>query len=117
MDFVCKASTASFPLHLRIPGWCDDAKFTVNGAEVPTKANEHGYQVIDRGWKTGDAIVIVLPMELKVEASKTIQTGGAGSNHNLNRNNWVVGGLPYATVSMGPLLFALPLEKAASDWQ
>jgi hypothetical protein len=59
----------------------------------------------------------VLPMEVKIEASKTIQTAGAGSDHNMNRNNWVVGGLPYATVSMGPLLFALPLEKKGSEWQ
>jgi hypothetical protein len=40
-------------------------------------------------------------MELKIEAAKTIATGGAGNTHNLNRNNWVVGGLPYATVSLG----------------
>ena len=25
--------------------------------------------------------------------------------------------MPFATVSMGPLLFALPLEKEGSDWQ
>ena len=42
---------------------------------------------------------------------------GPGNSHNSNRNNWVVGGLPYATVSLGPLLFALPLEKAGSEWQ
>ena len=63
------AATALFPLHLRIPGWCEGAKFTVNGAAVPTKANENGYQVIERKWKTGDLVVIVLPMELKIEAS------------------------------------------------
>merc|ERR1712083_591725 len=33
-----------------------------------------------------------------------------------NRNNYVVGGLPYATVSLGPLLFALPLE-GDKQWQ
>ena len=29
----------------------------------------------------------------------------------------VQGGLPYATVNLGPLLFALPLEKAESEWR
>jgi DUF1680 family protein len=46
------AAVASFSLHLRIPGWCKGAKFTVNGATVPTKPNTNGYQVIDREWKT-----------------------------------------------------------------
>ncbi len=93
--------TASFTLHLRVPGWCKSAKFSVNGGAVPTRANRNGYQVIERTWKTGDEIEITLPMEVEIVASKTIQTGGAGSNHNLNRNNWVKGGLPYATVSLG----------------
>jgi len=35
-----------------------------------------------------------------------------------NRNNYVVGGLPYAHISYGPLLFALPLETDPSKgWQ
>ncbi len=93
--------TASFALHLRVPGWCKKAKFSVNGGAVPTHTNHNGYQVIDRAWQTGDKVQITLPMELEIVASKTISSGGAGNKHNSNRNNWVKGGLPYATVSLG----------------
>lgn len=95
------AVTASFALHLRVPGWCAKPEFVINGESIPKKVNGNGYQVIDRAWKTGDQIEITLPMELQMDASKTIQTGGAGNNHNLNRNNYVKGGLPYVTVSLG----------------
>jgi hypothetical protein len=94
---------ATFALHLRVPGWCKKAKFAVNGRPVPTHVNTKGFQVIDRAWQTGDRVEITLPMELEIAVSTTIQTGGAGSNHNTNRNNWVVGGLPYATVSLGEI--------------
>jgi hypothetical protein len=110
-------ATASFALHLRIPGWCKAVRFAVNGAAVKTAPNALGYQVIDREWRSGDAVDVVLPMELHIQPAHTISTGGLGNSHNGNRNNWVVGGLPYATVSMGPLLFALPLEVPASEWQ
>ena len=95
------ATGATFALHLRVPSWCKRARFSVNGVMVPTDANRQGYQVIERTWHTGDHVEILLPMELQLVASKTIQTGAAGNNHNTNRNNWVVGGLPYATVSLG----------------
>lgn len=94
---------ATFALHLRVPGWCKNAKFAVNSRPVLTHVNGKGFQVIDRAWQTGDRVEITLPMELQIAASTTIQTGGAGSTHNTNRNNWVVGGLPYATVSLGEI--------------
>lgn len=101
------ASKAAFALHLRVPGWCKNATFSVNGRKVPTRVNHNGYQVIDRVWNSQDKVEILLPMKLELVASKTIQTGGAGNDHNLNRNNFVVGGLPYATVSLGENLPAM----------
>ena len=60
-------------------------------------------------------------MEPRVETAATINVGGVqddpGGSFNPNRNNAVQGGLPYATVSLGPLLFALPLEKPGSEWR
>jgi DUF1680 family protein len=70
-----------FKLHLRIPGWVqgeavpgdlfvfeDKTKsaFTVsvNGKAVPYKM-ENGYAIIDRDWKKGDSVELVLPMEVK----------------------------------------------------
>ena len=92
------------------------------GRPSPGELQRAGGLTWSLGWplrrETGDVVDILLPMEPKLEAgSKTISTGGRGNTHNQNRNNWVVGGLPYATVSMGPLLFALPLEAPGSEWQ
>jgi hypothetical protein len=61
--------------------------------------------------------VLVMPYTRYVTHHVLCFATGLDNTHNLNRNNFVVGGLPYATVSLGPLLFALPLEKAGSQWQ
>lgn len=70
-----------FKLHLRIPGWVqgeavpgdlfvfeDKTKSTftisVNGKVVPYKM-ENGYATIERDWKKGDQLELVLPMEVK----------------------------------------------------
>ena len=74
-------SKAKFPLHVRIPGWAQGeaapgdlykfedktpASFTlsVNGKPV-TYAMEKGYAVVDREWKKGDQLELVLPMDVK----------------------------------------------------
>ncbi|MEQ1585610.1 MAG: beta-L-arabinofuranosidase domain-containing protein [Cyclobacteriaceae bacterium] len=70
-----------FKLHLRIPGWVqgeavpgdlfvfeDKTKsaFTVsvNGKAIPYKM-ENGYAIIERDWKKGDQVELMLPMEVK----------------------------------------------------
>ena len=49
----------------------------MNNQTVRTAPNGNGYQVIERAWESGDTIVIVLPMKLKIEPGKTVSTGGA----------------------------------------
>ena len=49
----------------------------MNNQTVRTAPNGNGYQVIERAWESGDRIVIVLPMKLKIEPGKTVSTGGA----------------------------------------
>ena len=52
-----------FPLHLRIPAWCEDATIAVNGEEY---ANPEGgrMQKVTRTWKDGDVVELRLPMKL-----------------------------------------------------
>jgi DUF1680 family protein len=51
----------TFDLKLRIPGWCRDAKLSVNGEAVPVKP-VNGYVTINREWQAGDTIALELPM-------------------------------------------------------
>ncbi|MFS0778333.1 beta-L-arabinofuranosidase domain-containing protein [Neobacillus sp. 3P2-tot-E-2] len=55
-----------FKLKLRIPGWCKDAKLTVNGDSFDILNHfEKGYVVIDRKWSNHDKISLILPMPIE----------------------------------------------------
>lgn len=57
---------AEFPLVLRTPGWCEDARITVNGRSVRA-AKPGAFGKITREWKTGDELVMTLPMPVRVQ--------------------------------------------------
>ena len=78
----------SFPLHLRIPGWCREATVRINGADHDTYK---GGQVIalDREWKNGDQLELLLPMDLST-------------------SRWVENSV---AVERGPLVYALKMEE------
>jgi hypothetical protein len=69
---------ASFPLHLRIPGWCTHPAITLNGAPADYEVIE-GMAVIDGSWSDGDQIELHLPMEVTlsrwVENSVSVERG------------------------------------------
>jgi hypothetical protein len=81
-------NSVAFPLHIRVPSWCKEATFALNGAPLRT---EKGGQVvvINRTWKNGDVLTLQLPMEVTT-------------------TNW--GGNSRA-VERGPLVYALKLEE------
>ncbi len=57
----------TFPLYVRIPGWCERANATVNAKRVEAKPDPGTYLVIEREWRDGDKVVLELPMELSVK--------------------------------------------------
>lgn len=81
----------TFPLHLRIPQWCDQPVVTVNGTLVPVTIND-GIVVEERAWKNGDVLTLTLPMPLR------------GSQ-------WYGGG---GVIERGPLVYALKIDE---HWQ
>jgi uncharacterized protein len=91
---------ASFPLSLRIPGWCKNAELKVNGVKMPATPDANGFVRIERNWKPNDKIELQFPMAPRVSTGRDANAGGA----------------PYGCVSLGPLLFALPIadEKDAN---
>lgn len=60
---------ASFNLMVRYPWWVADGalKILVNGKAVPYKAHPSSYITINRSWKKGDVINIILPMHNSIE--------------------------------------------------
>lgn len=85
---IVSEGAVRFPLHLRIPGWCQAATVTVNGN--PEGAYEGG-QVVQfvRDWKKGDVLTLALPMQIR------ISTWGQNSR----------------AIERGPLVYALKLEE------
>jgi DUF1680 family protein len=62
-------SPQQFAVYFRYPSWVKEGrlKAMVNNKPVAVKPNANSYVFINRTWKTGDVISIVLPMEIKAE--------------------------------------------------
>ena len=85
---VTPSKPARFALHFRVPGWCSEPSFRVDGADVRSPGVVKGYVRIDRTWSKGNTVSIHFPMPPRVVKGR--QSDGS----------------PYACVCAGPLLFA-----------
>jgi hypothetical protein len=85
----------TFPLYLRIPGWCANPVLKVNGQTVAAKAGPT-YVTINRTWANGDTVTLQLPMQT------TLQTWT--NNHNA------------VSVNYGPLTFSLQIGENFSQF-
>jgi DUF1680 family protein len=60
------ARPAAFSLNLRIPAWCRGETLKVNGEPVAKLEKSRGYARLDRTWKRGDVVELLLPMPVQV---------------------------------------------------
>ena len=60
------AKTVTFPLYLRIPGWCAAATVVVNGKSLSLTPDAGQYVRLERSWKDGDTVALRLPMKVVV---------------------------------------------------
>lgn len=109
-----------FPLHLRIPSWCENPIITINNNIVKPDINGKGFAVIQRIWESGDKIKLLFQMNVKVIQGRETKyadikyfkkTKGARriAKSNKEVNN------PYSSVMYGPLLFALPIHDNGAN--
>jgi len=66
ISFAC-AKPARFTLKLRHPSWCEAPEISLNGERLELSSKPSSYLTLDRGWQSGDTIVVRLPMALRVE--------------------------------------------------
>ena len=81
----------SFPLYLRVPGWCKNASVSINGTKTNVESATGSYIKLDREWTDGDQIILTLQMEL---GSRTWA---------VNQNS--------VSVDYGPLTFSLKIDE------
>jgi len=88
---VSTDAPTTFPLHLRIPGWCKDAEITVNGRAIEAAIVPGRLTRLEREWSDGDEVRLRLPMSTKVRRWP--------ANHD------------FASVHRGPLTFSLDIGE------
>ena len=88
---VSTSSPVNFPLYLRIPRWCREAKVSVNGNPVGIHASPSSYIRLENKWKQGDVIELRLPMQLSLQLWTQ------------NKNS--------VSVNYGPLTFSLKIKE------
>ena len=59
------ARNATFPLKLRVPGWCANAEIKINGRAQPTP-KAATFAVLNRAWKNGDVVTARFPMTPRI---------------------------------------------------
>ena len=57
-------TAATFPLVLRVPGWCKSPSIKVNG-EAVSDVKAGTFHRIEREWKPGDKLELTFPMEVR----------------------------------------------------
>ena len=89
---ICTTAVTNFPLYLRIPNWCSDAKIMINGVAQSVTFEAGSYARIERKWKQGDVIELNLPMKLKKDSWAK------------NKNS--------VSINYGPLTFSLKIDES-----
>jgi len=111
---------AAFPIYFHIPGWCDKPELSVNGRAVQVVSDAKGFMCVSRKWKSGDTVRLRFPMTALVKTGRdnapdTPYTGAHTPTAVTLPGSNSTEGLPYASVSYGPLLFALPIPDTKDE--
>jgi hypothetical protein len=81
----------SFPLYLRVPGWCASPSVFVEGRKVTVLEAAGKYIKIQREWRDGDRVRLHLPMQVSVKTWRK------------NRDS--------VSANYGPLTFSLKIDE------
>ena len=57
-----------FPIRIRNPHWVRNIALEINGKRINCSTDQYGYWVVNRKWKDGDKITVILPSDVHYEA-------------------------------------------------
>ncbi|MGD0089086.1 MAG: beta-L-arabinofuranosidase domain-containing protein [Planctomycetota bacterium] len=102
---------AVFPLYFRIPAWCAKPRLAVNGAAAGETPALPGFARIVREWASGDTVELQFPMQPQVIRGYETEFPTSVKGYFSFEPSAVFQQrrLPYESVVLGPLLFALPV--------
>ncbi|RYF99195.1 MAG: hypothetical protein EOO07_37075, partial [Chitinophagaceae bacterium] len=81
----------AYSMFFRIPGWASDAKIMINGKQINAITKSGTYAEVNRTWKAGDVVELILPMETQlIESNPLVEE---------NRNQ--------IAVKRGPMVYCL----------
>ncbi len=107
IKLVFKSSkSVTFPLHLRIPAWCENAGIAINGKEY-SRPKAGTITKVVRTWQKNDIVELQLPMKIRIsrwhENSVGVERGPLVYALNLaSQKNKLFGEEPYATYEVLP---------------
>ncbi len=88
---VSSPKNVTFPLYLRVPGWCKNAVLWINDQMQDSSFSSGSYIRIEREWKDGDTVALKMPM-------------------NLSFRLWQVNQYS-VSINYGPLTFSLKIKE------
>jgi hypothetical protein len=102
---------ALFPLYFRIPAWCSKPSAAINAAALNVVADQNGFLRLSREWSPGDMVELRFPMPVQLVRGYETEFPAAIRKYFAFEPDalFTKRRLPYASVSLGPLLFALPI--------
>lgn len=84
--------SCEFPFTVRVPGWCEQAKISINDEPLDQELKPGSFVRINRKYSDGDEVVLVLPQAVRA-------------------STWPYGGI---AIEKGPLVYSLKIEE---EWQ
>jgi uncharacterized protein len=65
---VTAKSPQQLAINLRVPYWAEGGSVKINGAALPAFSSPGSYLTLERVWKTGDKVELILPMGLHLDS-------------------------------------------------
>jgi DUF1680 family protein len=96
---VDPAAPTPFNLKVRIPAWCRGASLKVNGEPVSVRDRIRGYAQINRTWKKGDVVELLMPMPVETVKAHPLVEADAGK----------------VALTRGPLVYCLESADNSDD--